>query len=433
MIRNILLIRGVLCILSLVSQSSTSLLHHRIFRKMLMAYSSSSLGDWFDVIAIQIMVAYYWQVTPLQLACIPVVMALPGIFLGSWAGVWADRYPQVKLMLISDILILVLTSLILVISNYYMLLVLLGIRSLLAVVQIPAQQSLTRRVIKEEQLLQASSWNGIVKQSSKIVGPLLGGMILSITSFSMCIVLNMVMRLGSFLLLLSILKTSSSLKSVTDFSSPNINSDGKSNESTWQALLEGWLFVRNNRLLLATLLFGCSGMLVIQMVDFQFAALFRVIAPDRPSLLGWMVTAAGLGAVVTMSYKSKQKHIYYGKSLGGAYIIIGLGIMGMGMVTSEDLVTFVVIVCGLLLGVGNGLFIPVYTYILQKETSAIMTGRIFGIENMLSSITMVVAPLMGGLWIQYTEASSVFILLGITVGLLGTMGWIFSKVIWKNN
>ncbi|MDN4619845.1 MFS transporter [Paenibacillus sp. PsM32] len=417
--------------MSVVSQSSTSLLHHRIFRKMLMAYSSSSLGDWFDVIAIQIMVVYYWQVTPLQLAWIPVVMALPGIFFGSWAGVWADRYSQVKLMLISDISILVLTSLLLLISNYYVLLLLLGIRSLLAVVQIPAQQSLTRRIVKEEQLLQASSWNGIVKQSSKLVGPLIGGMILSMTSFSVCIVVNMVMRLGSFLLLLSILKTNISLKTVADATSNKPNSDSKLNENTWQALVEGWFFVKKQSLLLATLLFGFCGMLVIQMVDFQFASLFRVIAPDRPYLLGWMITAAGLGALITMSYKRKQKYIYYGKNLGGAYIIIGAGILGMGLVTSGDIVTLIVIFCGLLLGVGNGLFIPIYTYILQKETSSTMTGRVFGIENMLSSITMVIAPLLGGLWIQYTDPSSVFSILGIIVSLLGISGWFFSEKIWR--
>lgn len=56
---------------------------------------------------------------------------------------------------------------------------------------------------------------------------------------------------------------------------------------------EGWSFMLRSRLLLNTMLFGLAGTLVIQVVDFQFTSLFRVFAPERESLLGWMVAAAG--------------------------------------------------------------------------------------------------------------------------------------------
>ncbi|MFD2875527.1 hypothetical protein ACFTAO_05350 [Paenibacillus rhizoplanae] len=87
-----------------------------------------------------------------------------------------------------------------------------------------------------------------------------------------------------------------------------------------------------SRLLLNTMLFGLAGSLVIQVVDFQFTSLFRVFAPDRESLLGWMVAATGAGAVLIILILNKLKlEEGYGWKLGSGYVLIGGSIAALGL------------------------------------------------------------------------------------------------------
>ncbi|CAM2857490.1 MFS transporter [Paenibacillus sediminis] len=64
-------------------------LSNRNFRQIFFAYAFASFGDWFDMLAIQVLVAYRWDVDPLLLALIPATMGMPGVLLGSFAGTMA--------------------------------------------------------------------------------------------------------------------------------------------------------------------------------------------------------------------------------------------------------------------------------------------------------------------------------------------------------
>ncbi|WP_025699961.1 MFS transporter, partial [Paenibacillus durus] len=148
---------------------------------------------------------------------------------------------------------------------------------------VPAQQSLTRSIVREDQLLQAASLNGFVTQGSKIAGPLLGGLALAALSPAWCIALNACMRLLSYVLLLSIKNADTSGSTGADSDvrkkagDQAADGDSLSARTMWK---EGWSFIFRSRLLRNTMLFGLMGALSIQMVDFQFASLFRTLAPD---------------------------------------------------------------------------------------------------------------------------------------------------------
>ncbi|MEY8739397.1 MFS transporter [Bacillales bacterium AN1005] len=150
--------------------SSKGLWRNLQFARMFIAYALATFGDWFDALAIQVMVAYRWGADPLIIALIPVCMAVPGILLGSVAGTLADRFHKVRIMLLCDVITVVLTIAILFAPNAIWLLPLLTLRAMMGVFHIPAQQALTRQVVSEEHLFQASSLNGFVAQCSKVAG-----------------------------------------------------------------------------------------------------------------------------------------------------------------------------------------------------------------------------------------------------------------------
>ena len=193
-----------------ISLDRPSLMRQPLFRRLFAAFALSCFGDWFDAIAISVIVVYRWGTDPLMLALLPAAMALPGLLLGTLGGTLADRLPGIRLMLICDAAVVLLTIGIAFAPHLAVLLPLLLLRSAAGVFHTPAQQALTRSIVDPEDLQSASSWNGLVSQGSKIAGPLIGASILALLSPQACILLNAGLRLLAFLLLLRAPQTASS-------------------------------------------------------------------------------------------------------------------------------------------------------------------------------------------------------------------------------
>lgn len=406
------------------TKQGTSLLHNKTYMRVYTAFATASFGDWFDALAIQVLVGYRWQASPLMLALIPVTLALPSILLGSVAGAAADRMNKLKLMRTCDLLTALLTLLVLFAPNMVWLLPLLALRSALSTLNMPAQQSLTRSLVREDQLMQASSLNGLVNQGSKIAGPLLGGLALAFLTPQWCILLNALLRGCSYLLLLSI-------KHIRTDEADSEQSEVPEGKLTllkmWQ---EGWGFLLRSRLLMTAMFFGLAGALVIQVVDFQFTSLFRIFAPERESLLGWMVAATGAGAVLIILVLNKLKSEGgYGWKLGLGYVLIGGSIAALGLLQPGASMLWVLLI-GFVLGTGNGMFMVTFNYCLQKETPPHMTGRIFGIQNTVLSAVLIVAPLLGGVLVQYAGPARIFVNIGLLLLILGAAGLLLQRQLW---
>lgn len=408
--------------------SSKSLWTNIRFMRMFIAYALATFGDWFDALAIQVMVAYRWGADPLIIALIPVCMAVPGIVLGSVAGALADRLHKVKIMMICDVITVLLTIGILFAPSAAWLLPLLALRAMMGVFHVPAQRALTRQVVAEEHLFQASSLNGFVNQCSKVAGPLLGAAIVAIFSPQVCILINACTRLLSGAVLWP-------LRGLTEKYEPSASNgntlEAPDTEETlftqWQ---KGWRFIQSSRTLLSTILFGCFGLMAILMIDYQFTTLFREIKPGNEALIGWMGSSAGAGAVVIILLLNRLPRIGYGWGLGGGYVLIGAGIAALGWVSSQTSELWVII-WGLCIGLGNGLFMVTLNYLLQKETPPAYVGRVFGIQNSLSSVVLVVAPLAGGALIRSVGPSPTFQYIGMATLTIGLAGIILQRILWE--
>lgn len=431
-------------------QSTPSIWRNGRFRRMFAAHTAASFGDWFDAIAIQVLVAYRWEADPMMIALIPVVMALPGLLLGSIAGTLADRVHKARLMIVCDAAIALLTLAILAVPGPAWLLPLLGLRAAAGVFQMPSQQGLTRTVVASDDLFRATSLNGLVNQASKVAGPLLGAMTLTVLSPQACIILNALLRLCSGLLLWPLRGIGPTLVS-TDQQAVAAGQQGKSAAHTapeadedkmqeehvrasrfFNQWREGWAFLWRSRMLLHTLIFGLFGLIAILMIDYQFPTLLRVLAPGNESLLGWLVSAIGAGAVGCMLVLNRLNRISAGWGLGGGYVLVGGAIAALGWAQPGTGLP-VLLMIGAVLGVGNGLYIITQNYILQAKTPADMVGRVFGIQSTVIGAIMVVCPLAGGVLIRIAGAGTAFVWIGMTVGILGLAGLLLQSVIWRES
>lgn len=413
---------------------SGSVWKNRTWVKMFSAYTISTFGDWFDIIAIAVLIAYRWQASAMEIALIPVMYALPGILLGSVAGVLADRWKKLKVMIVADLLVALVTVGIFLAPNIYWVLPLLMVRATLGVFNIPAQQALTRQVVTEEQLLQATSMNGAVNQASKVAGPLLGASVLAVVSPGACILLNAVCRVFSAVMLMTVRHAEEGVGQTVGGSQEAAGShvaaaESQGKESFGKAWREGWKVVLQRNLLLHSMMFSLFGLLAVQLIDFQFPTLFREIAPTNESLIGWSIASSGLGAVVSILLMNRVKNMRYGWALGGGYLLIGVGFGWMGLLPRNVDVIWPV-VSGIVTGVGNGMFIVAFNFLLQKESPKEAVGRVFGISNSLGSFVVILAPLIGGLLIERFGVAEVFQIIGLSVAVIGGIGILFQALIW---
>ncbi|GAA4711577.1 MFS transporter [Brevibacillus fulvus] len=394
---------------------------NRSFRNLFIAYALATLGSWFDFIAIAILLAYVWHADPLTIGLLPLMYAGPGLLFGQLSGIIADRCNKLTIMLLADWLRVLITLLMVVAPNVYWLLPLIFCRSVAAVFHTPAQQAMTRAVVSEAQLLKATTLNGMVFQTGKIFGPLIGSSLAAIASPKLCLLINA----GCFLLSVCFLRKIKPFRLLPD--SPQSSQPGESFVQAWTA---GWAILFGNRQLFFSLLFSLIGIMAIQMVDAQFPVLFREQAPAYPQLVGWTVSAIGIGALSVVTWLNRWQQIrQYGWMFGAGMLLVGLLFAAFGHYQAGQSLIWLLLPA-LLGGVGTGLASVASNYLLQKESPKEAVGRMIGIFETMQSAVFVAAPVLGGLLIETIGASLSFRWIGYAIILIGLGGIVCQRLIW---
>ncbi|UOQ45624.1 MFS transporter [Halobacillus salinarum] len=399
----------------------TSLWKNRKFIKFFGANACSNLGNWFDFIAVLILFRYTWKADPLLIALIPVMYAVPSMFLGQLAGVFSDRRNKLILLIYSDWIRAGFTFLLLFMPSPLFSLPVLLLRNTAGVISLPAQQGLMRMVVHEEHLMKAVTMNGSVYQLMKVAGPLAGGSVTGFFSPGFAIGINAVSFVLSGVVLMLIPMTKREKEKRIR----------KTNDvSFFISWREGWAVVLKSRILLASMIFGVFSTLTIQMIDAQIVTLFSEVFPERAELTGWAVSFIGMGSFLIVMLLNKMNKIEkYGWFFGTGSLLIGLMILGFGLLGEYDLAG-AALVLSFIGGVGNGLTFTAVNYMIQKEPPEEVIGRVSGIVDSTLSLLFIVGPLLGGIMIRELSVLQAFKMIGVVLCLLGTAGLVFQKLIW---
>lgn len=410
---------------------SVSVWKNHTFRKLFSAYGISSFGGWFDYIAIMAIVTFEWKSSPLLIALLPISYALPGILLGQVAGVLADCWDKRKVMLASNLLRALFTFSLLFASGVWILYGILLMRATLEVINLPAEQAMTRQIVSDDQLLQATSLNTLIFQLAKIIGPLLGASLLSVTSSQICLVVNGSCLLLACCLLGWIRPTEKEITCGATSQDVHVEKSSDSNKQPFiYAWKDGWSIVLRNKVLLVSLFFMLLVSMTIQFVDSQMSVLVRDIAPLHPEWMGWGIALFGLGAITMIGFLQRRSVMTgYGIAIGISATLIGgcfiwLGSMGAGV----DFV-FMILPC-LIGGAGTGLWSVTSNYLFMNEAPKEAVGRVMGIVQSMSSMVWVIAPLLGGGLVTLVGPSLAFQICGIMLALLGIGAMLLQRYLW---
>ncbi|ERN54620.1 MFS transporter [Alkalihalophilus marmarensis] len=386
------------------------LFKNKLFMKVFASYSISMFGIYFDRVAIFLLFAYVWQERPIMLAFIAVAIALPQVIISPFAGVFIEHRNKVKVMLAADFLTALFTFSLLFITNTWLFLTVLMLRSTIATVHFPAEQAIIKHIVPETLVLRAVSLNGISAQVARIIGPVIGATLAAIYSPLLCLFINGVSLLFSSLILLSVAKEK------TDFSHPSIREKQPFRED----LQEGLRIILQTKTLLICFGYSFLGFFALQMVDVQFPVLFRLIAPEHPELMGWIMSFVGIGSILIYGLMSKQKKMLYpAKLLMTSFACLAIVFISASFLTSGFPLS-VPLLMSIILGIGVGLQMFVAQTVIQKETTGDTIARVSSLYHAIINVSILVAPLIGALLVELFSIYTVLKGSGILLLFIGS-------------
>ena len=190
------------------SRPRKGVLRHKHFRNVWIGSFGSSLGGWMEHVGIrwvmtEMTTAADWQ-GPDANAMISYLTAaalVPTLLLGMIAGLITDRVNRKKLLIISRLSMMLIALGLMLASALHMigptvLLVLSALQGVAIAFDVPASQVLTPRLVPREELAEAIHLQNVQFNMARVIGPALGGAILSFTGTTWLFAINTLSFLG---------------------------------------------------------------------------------------------------------------------------------------------------------------------------------------------------------------------------------------------
>ena len=171
-------------------------LHTYNFRLFFISQVISMSGTWMQS------VAQNWLVLSLTGSSVDLGITVglqfgPVLFLGAWGGALADRVDKRKLLMAtqSAAAVLALLLAVLVVTDVvtvWMIWVLTGLTGVTMALGIPSQQSFVFEMVGPDDIANAVGLNSVVINSSRIIGPAIGALLIAWAGVAPCFFLNAV-------------------------------------------------------------------------------------------------------------------------------------------------------------------------------------------------------------------------------------------------
>jgi MFS family permease len=266
-----------------------SSLRYRNYRLLFVGTSLSHVGDFVQAMAQSWMV---WTMTgsPFLLGLVGFCQAVPRLLLGAVGGALVDRLERRRLLLATQILAmaqafgfwaLVYFELI----QFWHVLVLVLFLGTVNTLNQTARHSLINGMVPREHLMNAIALNSSLANLAKILGPSLGGVLITLIGVAGCLFVNAL----SFL---AIIVTLVMMKF------PVLTASTGEQGSFWYDVREGYEFLRGHQRLFALILLTYA----VALVGSPYTRFLPIFATDvlhaGPSTFGLLLAAPAVGAVL---------------------------------------------------------------------------------------------------------------------------------------
>lgn len=396
-------------------------LRQRNFTLLWFAGLISITGDWALNVALPF---YVYQMTGSALATGLMFMArtLPGVLLGSVAGVFADRWDRKRTMVVVNLLATLLVLLMLMvksIAGLWVVYLVALVESAFMQFFAPAEKALLPRLVEEKHLVTANSLSALNLNLGMLIGPAIGGALMGMAGLTSVVIFDsasyLVAGVMIFLIVWSPDRSSKKPESPSPF-------------KTWSGIRRDWLdglkLVKNSRPITTIFVAAAIAMLgegIIQALLVLFVNLLKGGALE----FGWLLTLRGLGGLLgglifgQIGAAVKPQRIF-------PWTLVGIGSLLLVMFNYPMLILALITLCLTgILAVGASV---TSTTMLQNGVSNDYLGRIFGVFGMMAALMTLVGQGSAG---ALADRWGVGVLLNIGGGLYVLSGLI-PLVMMKN-
>jgi len=391
---------------------------NRNFRRLWAGTVVSLLGDWFNTIALYVLVTELTG-SPLALGGVFLTKMLPWALSAPLAGVLVDRYNRRALMIGTDLVRAVLVLGFLFIDQPVevpWLYVLLAAQVVAGAVFTPAKSASIPNITTPRELLTANALMSATWSTMLAVGAALGGLAVEVVGIHAVFWIDSVTYLVSAVFILG--------TTIPQDTEPAKRSLVR---SAVREIVEGWTHLRQNprigRIAFAKATWSIAGGGLVYML----ALLGERVAPAALGAgIGVLFMARGIGTGIgpLLTRWLFQDRRQWPTVLGGAIAVCGacyvvVGVLPWTATTLGIALLCVFVVAGHAASAGNWVL---STVMLQKRTADRLRGRVFSTEWLLvmsaESLSILVgSALLEAGWLDLAGAVQAFGLLQVASGL----------------
>ncbi len=273
-------------------------LRHRNYRLHFIGQAISLMGTWMQRIAVSWLV-YRLTDSALALGAVSFVALIPSLVLAPFIGSFVDRHRKYRIVITTQVGLMIQAGALaaMVFLGYddvWWIGLLSFVQGVINTFDVTARQSLMVELVDDKaDLPNAIALNSSAFNAARMVGPALGGVLLSAYGETVCFTVNFV----SFIAVIG------SLLFMDLVPKPVVAKQ----ESTWTGLKEGFSYLKHSpHISSLVLLLSASSLLVI-----PYTTLLPVIAREMfggdATVFSWFESAAGLGAMIGAFYMARTR------------------------------------------------------------------------------------------------------------------------------
>jgi MFS family permease len=366
----------------------------RDFRLLFLGGLVSGLGDWFLYLALPF---YVYSLTGSALATGVTFVAesLPTILFGSLAGVFVDRWDRRRTMVVADLLrAVIILGLLLVRSpdTVWVVFAVSFVQSTIGQFFGPSKDALIPLIVGEEDLLAANSLSSTSAQLTMLIGPMLGGAALALFGISLGIAVDSTSFLFSAIMAALVIAPARRQERAD-----NVVIEPAPVRRVWREYREGLTLMRRNPVVVALLLAMGIAAIGQGLINVQMIPWVKDVLHGDSLVLGWMVSAQGIGGLIGALALGSAGRAYSPTSV----LTLGLVLVGLLAIVIVNSV-YLPIVLGLMaaLGVAAVLFAIRLQTLLQLAVADAYRGRVLGAygttQTALLMLGMALSGALGG-------------------------------------
>jgi MFS family permease len=398
-------------------------LRHRDFALLWTGLTITSSGQWLQQITLSWLI-FDMTGSALQLGTINGLRMLPFLFTSLIGGVLADRLDRRRLMLVTQLYLVVITLMMALLlysgrAAVWHLYVFTFISGLGWSFTMPVRHALVPALVPRRDLMNAIALTSVTFNIARVIGPVMGGLLLATIGGAGNFLVQVVMY-AIVVVLVAAMRVPARPVAPAESAAEHSPRPGM-----WASLLEGLRYIRGNRLVVTLLLLS----LITMLLAMPYQSLLPIFVGDIYGLgaggLGVLMACSGIGSIVAvLALASAGDFPGKGRVQLLAFAGAGVSLALFSQMTRVPLATLFLMVVGGCQMLGMTL----NQTMIQATITDDMRGRVSSV-HLLDAGLMPLGSLVAGALAEAIGAPATVTLMGVTLAAVAALAMLRLKVL----